>query len=185
MKQFFYLALLILVFGSGYELSAQGRTDGPPRSGSEFDRSLWRGGELQLGLQFGASFRRGSGSGQSLAAGADIDVRPYELFGLRASYLHAFTKHKAQLLFLSPLIHTEVSNFRPYLAFGPGLARVRREAESSKLRFATAATAGADVMLTTRLGIGMLYQYALVFDGPDHHHIGARFVFSWGGPGGW
>jgi hypothetical protein len=171
------LFLSTFIFGSSLAL-AQPRTDGA--RGSEYGSDTWSDGEMQVGLQFGGMFRIGQGGEHSLAAGADVDYRPYNLFGLRASYLHGFQKHKGQMAFLSPLVHGEFANLKPYLAFGPGIARVKYADDKSRVRFAVGGTVGADVMLTSLLGIGMVYQYGLILDGPDLHHLGARLVFNFG-----
>lgn len=176
------IALLSAFFSISFMATqAAPRTDGPP--GAEYGEAEWANGELQLGAQFGAMFGKGSGSDHSLAAGVDVDYRPYDLFGLRASYLFSFENHKGQLLFLSPLVHGQFANLRPYVSFGPGLARMKYPDNETRIRFAVAGTVGGDVMLTDMFGIGMLYQGALVFAGPELHHVGARLVLHFGEQG--
>jgi len=176
-KKAFLASFVGILFGFS-TISAQPRTDGPP--GSEYGPPHWAGGQFQAGLVFGSMFRLGEGSGSSLAAGLDLDYRPYDLFGLRASYTHSFQNHRGNVALLAPLIHGEFANLKPHLSFGPGIATVKFADGNRKLRFALGATIGGDVMVTDLIGVGLLYQYATLIDGPDLHNIAARVVFSFG-----
>jgi len=159
-------------------LSATPRTDGPP--GSEYGKaSLWDG-ELQLGARFGALIRTKDSDKTSIMAGADLDFRPYELFGFQLSFLQGLQKKGRMSVFnFTPLVHTEFSNLRPYLLFGPGIVMFKSNGDL-QTKFSLNAGAGADFMIADHFGVGMNYTYHALFGAFDAHSLGARIFFSWG-----
>ena len=173
-KFFVNLISLLLISTAATSLQAvsEKRTDGPP--GSEYgDFSAWEG-QFQIGGRFGASLLS-NGDKTSFMVGADFDYRPFDLFGFRLSYEQALQKPRFSLIQLTPLIHTEFSNLRPYIFFGPGLA-IASEADK-KLKFSIAGGIGGDFMLMEKLGFGMLWTYYTLFDSVDVHTIGARISY--------
>ncbi len=103
MKQIFSQRLLVsslsifLTFVSQTALQAEDkRTDGKP--GSEYgDFSSWDG-EWRVGAQFGALLPTASSADASFAIGADLDYRPYEVFGFRTTYLQGLKSPRASVI---------------------------------------------------------------------------------------
>lgn len=148
------------------------RTDGP--AGSEFgDFKNWDG-QLQIGARFGASFLT-NGDKTSFLLGADADYRPADIFGFRLNFEQSLQSPRLSLIHFTPLIHTEYSNFKPYLFFGPGVTVVSGDDTAAKFSLATGV--GGDFMLTEKIGFGMLWTYYMIFDSVDATSLAARFSF--------
>lgn len=176
-SSFALTALFLFTSMTSILFAADKRTDGPP--GSEYgDFSAWDG-QFSFAARFGASFLTGAkGSSDrrtGFLAGADLDYRPFHLFGFRASYEQTFKKPKFSLIQLTPLVHTEISNFRPYLFAGPGIG-IASDADS-KMKFSIAAGVGGDFMLIDQVGFGMYYTYYALFDSADVNTLGARISY--------
>lgn len=167
----------LLIVSSGCASKTKLRTDG--KKGEEYGKfdDLFEG-EMQFGLQFGSLINTGDGSDSSFAVGGDVDYRPYELFGLRVTGLYGIDSPTPAIVSFTPLIHNEYSNFRPYALLGPGLGYIKDSRGDRKLRFNISAGGGADIMLTNYAGIGLLYQWNVLFQASDYHQIGARFVMA-------
>lgn len=170
-----HFALSLLIFLCGASLSAaERRTDGPP--GSEYGPFPTFDGEAQIGLHFGAMLDTENSDDSSFSLGADLDYRPFALFGFRATYLQSIQKPRTSLISLTPLLHTEISNFRPYVSFGPGVAIINRT--DTEAKFAITGGIGGDFLMTDNLGLGLEYVYAALFDAIDLHQVGARVFYS-------
>lgn len=151
-------------------LQAEKRTDGPP--GSEWgDFSQWDG-QFSLGARFGATILNNTNGKTTVALGADADYRPTDLFGFRLAFEQSVQKPRYSLIHFTPLIHTDFSNLRPYVFFGPGFRIGQGET-----KFSLAGGIGGDFMMTDRLGFGMSWTYHWVFDFVDNHSVMARFSF--------
>ncbi len=172
-------SLVVFLAATSLKLFADGpRTDGPP--GSEYGRASFWDGELQVGARFGALIRSNDSDKTTIMAGADLDFRPYDLFGVQLSYLQGLQKKGRISVFnFTPLIHTEFANLRPYAIFGPGIAMFNAN-NDLQTKFAINFGAGADFMITDHIGVGMNYTYHALFDAFDLHSIGARVFYSWG-----
>lgn len=173
MKISFSLFTALFFFSLLNPAYAYKRTDG--KEGSEWgDFSLW-GGEFQVGAQFGAIvFNNDTDSNISL--GVDFDYRPAELFGIRLTYLQGLQSPRISDFSITPLVHTRYSNLRPYAFFGPGIAIVNFNNDTTA-KFMFDFGAGADIEIVDQFSIGMLYTYHLVFDVSDHHSITARVAY--------
>lgn len=174
------IRFLLCLFSTSLLLSAPAfsavkRTDGPP--GSEYGDPHILEGELQIGLHFGALLSNRSSHNSSFSIGGDVDWRPYDLFGFRISGYQGLQKPRSTLISLTPLAHTDFSNLRPYVLFGPGLGLFDIDGDY-KAKFLITAGLGADVMLTERIGLGVEYGYHSVFDLKDYHLVGARVLIS-------
>lgn len=171
------MAFALLIVASGCASKTKLRTDG--KKGEEYGKfdELFEG-EMQFGLQFGSLINTGDGNDSSFAVGGDVDYRPYDLFGLRVTGLYGIDSPNPAIISFTPLIHNEYSNFRPYALLGPGLGYVKDSSGDRQLRFNISAGGGADIMLTNYAGIGLLYQWNVLFQADDYHQIGARFVMA-------
>jgi hypothetical protein len=149
------------------------RTDGPP--GSEFgDFSSWDG-QFSLGGKFGASLLS-NGDKTSFAVGVDADYRPNDLFGFKLSFDQGLQTPRATLFQMTPFVHTEYSNVKPYALFGPGMAFFTGRGDT-KLKFSLAAGVGADFMLRDTLGFGMQWTYVNILDSVDVHTLMTRISY--------
>ncbi len=153
---------------------AEKRTDGPP--GSEWgDFSKWEG-RLSLGAQFGAILYTNNDD-SSFALGFDADFRPYDLFGVRGTFLQGVQSPRETVLSFTPLVHTEISNFYPYALFGPGATIIDQKAQGTNIRFSMTGGMGGDVYLFENYGFGMEWSYNWVIDAIDSHVITSRFSY--------
>jgi len=173
MKTFVFSLLSLLLLNSAAFADKQRRTDGP--AGSEFgDFSSWDG-HFSAGVRFGGSFLA-NGDKTSFLVGADTDYRPTDLFGFRLSFEQALQKPRLSLIHFSPLLWTEISNFRPYLFGGPGVTYINA-VNNTGIKFSMNFGLGGDFMMTDRLGFGMLWSYYAIFDTTDAHTLAARFSY--------
>lgn len=164
-------SLVLLTFLSSFVfLEARPRTDGPP--GSEYGSSSWLEGELQIGAYFGGLLDQDDSDQNSFLLGADVDYRPFDLFGARLSYIQSLQKPRSSLIHFSPVLHTAFSNLEPYVFGGPGIAIVEDKGRSAK--FSILMGAGVDVVFAEFLGVGMLYSYDVILDSSDLHALLAR-----------
>lgn len=171
----------ILAFNPLWSFEAdRKRTDGPEGSeygdpgGSSFD------GDIQLGLNFGATINEDTDQEASFTLGADVDFRPYDIFGFRLAYLHAVTKPRSAVVNLMPTAHFQFANALPYLLAGPGIGIVSINGDR-KIKFNIGLGGGLDFMFNDRFGLGMFYQYNILFDTNDLHIIGARLIIGFPG----
>lgn len=168
---------LTIIFGLFLSLSSIShaqtrRTDGP--IGSEYGSKSWLEGDLQLGAHFGVRLDQSKSKDSSFLVGADVDYRPFDLFGIRLSGFQALQKPRSTHIHLSPVLHTEISNFHPYVLAGPGISLVNQS--GTKTKFSLAFGGGGDFFFGERLGLGMMYQYISIFDARDVHQLGARLI---------
>lgn len=154
------------------------RTDGP--QGTEYGHPSDWNGQLQIGGQFGAILDSKDSDNSGFALGGDIDFRPYDVFGFRATFLQSVQKPRNSLLSLTPIAYTDYSNLRPYLMFGPGIARIDRPNDDFTFKFSLNFGAGADFMFTDHLGFGMGYMYHAIFGVRDENSVTARICFAFG-----
>ncbi|MDB5039094.1 MAG: hypothetical protein JWQ35_2622 [Bacteriovoracaceae bacterium] len=154
--------------------AAEKRTDGPP--GSEYADFSKLEGDLSFGAQFGALLSTRSHQNSSFAVGVDGDYRPYALFGFRFTALQGLSSPRSSTFSLTPLLHTKISNFEPYVLAGPSVAIVTTP--STKAKFAVSIGVGADIDLTQHLGLGMLWTYHSIIDSSDLHALTARISYK-------
>lgn len=151
------------------------RTDGPAGSEwSDFSSWKWRG-NLQIGGQFGAVLPSASSNDSSFGIGADADYRPFELFGIRSTFLQGVSSPRATLWNITPLVHYTFSNLVPYAMFGPGMAITNFH--GTKTKFDVTFGLGADVMLIDHLAFGMVWQYHALVDSTDINTLTARIAY--------
>lgn len=171
----FGILLTSLIF-VGCAAKSPKRTDGP--KGSEYGPSASVfSSDFELGANFGAGFQASDTDENSFLLGLDLDIRPDELFGVRLQYLQGVDQPRPSLVSAQPLVFAGFSNARPYLSFGPGVAYVKN-ANDRQLRFLLAGATGVDILLTDKIGLGLFYQYNLIFDSPDFHAVAGRFFYS-------
>jgi len=170
------LSVFLLLLPLSQCLAGQKRTNGPP--GSEYgDFNQVLNGDLQVGLHFGTLVNPTTDRNSSFSLGADLDYRPYEVFGFRASYFQGMNSPRASVFSLTPLMHFEYSNMHSYVLAGPGIALVNQN-HQTKTKFEFAAGLGADFMLNDYLGLGVEYVWNSIIDASDLHLIGARTVIA-------
>lgn len=168
----FFILAIAFTFSQNFILFAQEkRTDGP--AGSEWADFSKLEGDIRLGAQFGAILPTSDRSDSSFALGADVDYRPYELFGAKITFLQGVTSPRISLLSITPLFHTQISNFHPYGFFGPGIAITNTG--GTELKFMLAAGVGGDVDVIKSLSIGLAWTYDILLDSYDAHSLTARF----------
>lgn len=169
----FFLGILSFGFLSFSLEASTPRTDGPP--GSEYGETSSYEGEFQVGFHFGSLIKHNDWDTTSFTLGADIDWRPYDLFGFKLLGLYALQKPRDFIISMFPLMQTEISNLRPYMMFGPSIGYIEMDTES-KVKFALSAGVGADVMIFSALGFGLEYVFHSLIGAKDYHFLGARIV---------
>ena len=172
MKKIISIALSLTVLTP--LLAAEKRTDGKP--GSEYADFGSFEGDFSIGAQFGALLSTRNRSDGSFALALDGDYRPYDLFGFRATLLQGFNTPKTTLVSLTPLLHSQFSNFHPYLLVGPGFGIFNDKGTTA--RFTVSFGTGGDVELTRHLLIGMLWIYHSVVASADAHALSARISYK-------
>jgi len=180
MKIFFSNVLFVTTVAFTFCISANAkekRTDGPP--GSEYADWSKIEGELQIGAHFGATVPTATSRNARIAIGADVDYRPYDLFGIRLNFFQGLQVPRSTLIGVTPLVQSRFSNLRPYALFGPGLGVMNYR--TTELRFVISTGVGADFMITDHFGFGMAAIYHFIFDSSDLATITARFMYSFGG----
>ncbi|MBN8554603.1 MAG: outer membrane beta-barrel protein [Deltaproteobacteria bacterium] len=178
MKKIFFVsqALFLLTLTSTFAEDRFGnkRTDGKPGSEwSDFDKLF--DGQFQVGAHFGTILPTNSSDG-TFAVGADADYRPYELFGIRLTGLQGLSSPKATMITVTPLVHTQISNFFPYAMIGPGIAITNYG--KTRTKFDISAGIGTDIELTRRFQFGMMWLYNSVLDSADSHSLTARASYT-------
>lgn len=154
--------------------ASEKRTDGKP--GSEFADFQSLEGELSAGAHFGALLSMRSKDDGNFLLGADLDYRPFALFGMRLTYLQGIQSPRASIISLAPLAHTKISNFHPYILGGPGIAFVNRP--ESKAKFLISGGLGADIELLGHFLLGMTWMFHSIIDSADAHSISARVGYQ-------
>lgn len=169
---FLALTSISVAYGDQYDR----RTDGAPGSEwADFSNWKWKG-NLQFGGQFGAVLPTAGKADSSFGLGIDADFRPFELFGIRSTLLQGVTTPRSTLWNITPLVHSQFSNFVPYAMFGPGIAITNFG--DTTLKFDVSFGAGADVMLIDHIAFGMVWQYHALVDSTDIHTLTARIAYS-------
>lgn len=171
---------LMVVFLSSCGTKKYKTTKGPV--GTEWGSNSWSSmnGEFQVGAQFGAELNTDDSDKSSFGLGLDVDYRPDDLFGLRLTYLQGVDNPSPSLIGLTPLAHFQYSNFRPMLYFGPGVGIVKSSSGNREAKFGFMTGVGADFQFVEHFGMGILWQYNILFNAQDFQHIGARLYYTTG-----
>jgi len=180
MKKFFLFPVvfaLAFISFTGCASKNYKTTKGPV--GSEWGPNSWsaNSGEYQVGAHFGAQLNTDDSDRSSFGLGVDFDYRPDDLFGLRFTYLQGIDDPKPSLMSLTPLLHTQYSNLRPMLYFGPGIGLVKSSSGNREAKFGFMTGLGADFQFVDHFGMGILWQYNILFDAQDFQHVGARLYY--------
>jgi hypothetical protein len=177
MKRFLNFVSLAILLISFFQFSpaqaSEKRTDGKP--GSEYADFPTFDGNFSIGAHFGALLSTRSHGKSNFLVGADVDYRPYALFGMKLNYAQGVQSPRAAMISLLPLVHTQISNFHPYALFGPGIAIVNAPDTTGK--FAVSFGVGGDIELVEHFQLGMQWLYHAVFDLSDFHSISARLSY--------
>lgn len=175
-KNFFSLTFLLLTLTQLACAAKEKRTDGPP--GSEYGDFSEVKGRLSLGGQFGAIIHN-TKSRNSFGLGADVDFRPYDLFGIRLTVNQGVQKPRITNVALTPLAHLEYSNFRPYVFAGPGISMINeRDGYGSRVvKFSINLGLGGDFIFAEHYGLGMLWTYDALISSTDANMITARLSY--------
>lgn len=162
------------LISSGLAHAAEKRTDGPP--GSEWADFSKFEGDLSVGAHFGALLPTRSSQDSNFSIALDGDYRPYNIFGIRLTYLQGLSSPRTSIISITPLVHTHYSNLKPYAVFGPGLAIVNHPSTSAK--FSISGGVGGDIEITDHFEMGMLWMFHSVIDSGDFHSLTARFAYK-------
>jgi hypothetical protein len=174
-KQLFsFVVFGLAALTSNLFAASEKRTDGKP--GSEYADFGSFEGDFSLGAEFGALLSSRSSGKSSFLVGFDADYRPYELFGVRFTFHQGLNSPKTSVFSLAPLLHTQISNFHPYVLGGPGIGILN--AGETKAKFLVSIGVGGDVELTRHFLLGMLWFYHSIIDSSDAHSLSARISYK-------